>query len=137
MIYLARFAENLSTLISSGLPIVQALEIVGDIIGNVSYKEVIIRTREGVKKGEMISSILSRVPELFSPIFIQMVLIGEKTGTLDTTLMYIVDFYQKEVDRTIDNILGILEPALIVFLGFVVAGIMLSILMPIYQTMAL
>jgi type IV pilus assembly protein PilC len=137
MIYLSRFAENLSTLISSGLPIVQALEIVGDIIGNVSYKEVIIRTREGVKKGEMISSILSRVPELFSPIFIQMVLIGEKTGTLDTTLMYIVDFYQKEVDRTIDNILGILEPALIVFLGFVVAGIMLSILMPIYQTMAL
>lgn len=137
MIYLSRFAENLSTLISSGLPIVQALEIVGDIIGNVSYKEVIIRTKEGVKKGEMISSILSRVPELFSPIFIQMVLIGEKTGTLDTTLMYIVDFYQKEVDRTIDNILGILEPALIVFLGFVVAGIMLSILMPIYQTMAL
>jgi len=137
MIYLSRFAENLSTLISSGLPIVQALEIVGDIIGNVSYKEVILKTREEVKKGEMVSSTLSRVPELFPPVFIQMVLVGEKTGTLDTTLMYIVDFYQKEVDRTIDNILGILEPALIVFLGFVVAGLMLSILMPLYQTIAL
>lgn len=137
MIYISRFAENLSTLISSGLPIVQSLEIVGDIIGNVSYKEVIIRTREGVKKGEMISSTLSRVPELFPPIFIQMVLIGEKTGTLDTTLMYIVDFYEKEVDRTIDNILGILEPVLIIFLGFIVAGLMLSILMPLYQTITL
>jgi len=137
MIYISRFAENLSTLISSGLPIVQALEIVGDIIGNVSYKEVIIRTREEVKKGEMISSTLSRFPELFPPIFIQMVLIGERTGTLDTSLMYIVDFYQKEVDRTMDNILVILEPALIVFLGFIVAGIMLSILMPLYQTIAL
>ncbi|MCX6759710.1 MAG: type II secretion system F family protein [Candidatus Nealsonbacteria bacterium] len=137
MIYLARFAENLSTLISSGLPIVQALEIVGDIIGNVSYKEVILKIREEVKKGEMVSSTLSRAPELFPPVFIQMVLVGERTGTLDTTLMYIVDFYQKEVDRTIDNILGILEPALIVFLGFIVAGLMLSILMPLYQTIAL
>lgn len=137
MIYLARFAENLSTLISSGLPIAQALEIVGDIIGNVSYKEVILKTREEVKKGEMISSTLSRVPELFPPVFIQMVLVGEKTGTLDTTLMHIVDFYQKEVDRTIDNILAILEPALIIFLGFIVAGLMLSILMPLYQTMEL
>lgn len=137
MVYLSRFAENLSTLISGGLPIIQSLEVVGDIIGNVSYKEVISMAREEVRKGEMISSTLSRAPELFPPVFVQMVLVGEKTGTTDTTLMNLVDFYQKEVDRAIDNILSILEPALIIFLGLVVGGIMLSVLMPIYQTISL
>ena len=137
MIYLNRFAENLSTLISGGLPIIQSLEIVGDIISNVSYKEVILKTREEVRKGETISSVLSQTPRLFPPVFIQMVLIGERTGTLDSTLMNIVSFYQKEVDRAIDNILSILEPALIIFLGVVVAGLMLSILMPLYQTISL
>jgi len=137
MVYLSRFAENLSTLISGGLPIIQSLEIVGDIISNVSYKEVILKTREEVRKGETISSVLSQVPELFTPVFVQMVLIGEKTGTLDSTLMNIVDFYQKEVDRAIDNLLSILEPVLIIFLGVVVAGLMLSILMPLYQTISL
>ena len=102
-----------------------------------SYKEVILKSREEVRKGETISSTLNRFPELFPPIFVQMVLIGERTGTLDTTLMNVVDFYQKEVDRKINNILSILEPALIIFLGVIVAGIMLSILMPPYQTIAL
>ena len=137
MIYTARFAENLSTLISGGLPIVRALAITGDIIGNVSYKEAIFKTRDAVKKGETISSVLFRYSELFPPVFIQMVLIGERTGTLDSTLMNIVSFYQKETDRTIDNALSILEPALIIFLGLVVAGLMLSVLMPLYQIAAL
>jgi len=137
MVYISRFAENLSTLIASGLPIVQSLEVVGDIIGNVSYKEAILTVRDEVRKGEMISSTLSRFPELFSPVFVQMSLVGEKTGTMDSTLMNIVDFYQKEVDRAIDNIIGILEPILIVFLGVVVGGIMMAVLMPMYQTISL
>ncbi len=136
-IHLNRFAENLSTLISGGLPIVQSLDIVGDIITNLSYKQVIAKTREEVRKGEMISSVLSQHTELFPPVFVQMVLIGEKTGTLDATLMNVVDFYQQEVDRSINNILSILEPALIIFLGLVIAGLMLSILMPLYQTIAI
>jgi len=135
MIYLSRFAENLSTLISGGLPIAQALETVRDIIGNNSYKEVISEIREEVKKGEQISSVLSRSPELFSPIFIQMTLVGERTGTLDNTLMNIVDFYRKEIDRSIDSLLSILEPALIIFLGSIVGGVIFSILTPLYQTM--
>jgi len=136
-IHLSRFAENLSTLISGGLPIVQSLDIVGDIITNLSYKQVISKTREEVRKGEMISSVLSQHADLFPSVFVQMVLIGEKTGTLDTTLMNVVDFYQQEVDRSINNILSILEPALIIFLGLVIAGLMLSILMPLYQTIAI
>ena len=137
MVYISRFAENLSTLIASGLPIVQSLEVVGDIIGNVSYKEAILTARDEVRKGEMISSTLSRFPELFPPVFVQMSLVGEKTGTMDTTLMNIVDFYQKEVDRATDGIIGVLEPILIVFLGVVVGGIMMAVLMPMYQTISL
>jgi type II secretory pathway component PulF len=136
-IHLSRFAENLSTLISGGLPIVQSLDIVGDIITNLSYKQVVAKIREEVRKGEMISSVLSQHADLFPPVFVQMVLIGEKTGTLDSTLMNVVDFYQQEVDRSINNILSILEPALIIFLGLVIAGLMLSILMPLYQTIAI
>ena len=137
MVYLSRFAENLSTLISGGLPIIQALEIAAVITGNTSYQKIILQAREEVRKGEQISSVLARAPGLFPPVFVQMALIGEKTGTLDSTLRNIVDFYQKEIDRTIDNLLSILEPVLIVFLGLVVAGVMLSILMPIYKVISL
>ena len=137
MIYVSRFSENLSTLISGGLPITQALETVADIIGNISYQEATLEARDEVRKGEAISSVLARFPDLFPPILIQMVLVGEKTGTLDTTLMNIVNFYQKEVDRAIDNLLSIMEPVLIIFLGLVVGGLMLSILMPLYRTLAL
>ena len=133
MLYIARFAENLSTLISGGLPIASALQTVGEIVGNTRYKEVIFDARDRVRKGEPISSVLARAPEVFTPVFIQMTLVGEKTGTLDSTLMNIVNFYKKEIDRTIDNLLSILEPALIVILGVIVAGLMLAILVPLYQ----
>ncbi len=136
LVYLTRFAENLSTLITSGLPIIQALEIVKDILGNIHYKDAILMAKEKVSKGEMISSALSQSPELFSAVFVQMVSVGEKTGRLSAVLMNVVDFYQKEIDRTIENILSILEPVLIVFLGVVVGGIMFSVLLPLYQLAA-
>jgi len=136
MFYITRFAENLSTLISGGLPIASALQTVGEIVGNTCYKEVIFDVRDKVRKGEAISSVLARSPEVFPPVFIQMTLVGEKTGTLDSTLMNIVNFYKKEIDRTIDNFLSILEPALIVILGVIVAGLMLAILIPLYQMIA-
>jgi len=134
MICLSRFAENLSTLISGGLPIASALEISGEIVGNYVYREIIFQTRDEVRRGESISSILSRFPEVFPPVFTQMTLVGEKTGTLDKTLLNIVSFYQKEVDGTVDNLLSILEPALIIFLGLIVGGLMASVLLPLYQT---
>ena len=136
MINLSRFAENLSTLISGGLPIASAIQTVGEIVGNTSYKEVIFKARDEVRKGEPISSVLARAPEVFPPVFVQMILVGEKTGTLDSTLMNMVSFYKKEIDRTIDNLLSVLEPALIVTLGVIVAGLMLAILIPIYQMVA-
>lgn len=133
MIYLSRFAENLSTLISGGLPIVKALEITGEIVGNNVYQNIIAQTKEEVRKGEKMSSVLLRYPREFPPILTQMVTVGEKTGTLDKSLMNVVGFYQKEVDRSIDNLLSILEPVMVIVLGLIVAGLMGSILLPLYK----
>jgi len=134
-IYLTRFAENLSTLISGGLPIVKSLEITGDIVENSVYQKIILKTKEEVKKGRTISSVLSGYPDTFSPLVVQMVLVGEKTGTLEKTLEDIATFYQQEVERGIDNLLSILEPVLIVFLGLVVGFVVMAVFIPMYQMM--
>jgi len=137
MVYLNRLAENLATLIAGGLTVLRSLEIVAEIVGNLSYREVILKAREEVGRGEMISTVLQREPTLFSPLFIQMVLTGEKTGTLDKTLINIVSFYEQEIESRINSLIKILEPLLIVFLGFIVAGVILSVLLPLYQTISL
>lgn len=137
MVYLARFAENLATLISGGLYISQALQVTGDIMGNSVYKEAIFSARDEVRKGESISSVLSRFPSAFPPIFVQMILVGEKTGSLDVGLTNIADFYQKESERAIESLLSILEPLMIIILGVIVGGMILAILLPIYSTMSL
>jgi len=131
--YLSRFAENLSTLISSGLPIIQAFEITGNIIGNEKYKEVIAEIREGVKKGEQMSLGVAHHPELFPPLFSQMVVVGERTGKLDSALLNIVSFYQKDVERALDTLISLLEPIMIIGLGLAVLVLMGSVLLPIYQ----
>jgi len=133
MTYISRFAENLSTLIAGGLPITQALEITGKIVGNDIYREIIFQIKDEVSKGESISKVLAKYPERFPPILTQMVAVGEKTGTLDESLMSIVDFYRKEVERSIDNLLSIMEPVMVIFLGGIVAGLMGAVLLPMYK----
>lgn len=133
MIYLSRFAENLSTLIGGGLPIVNALEITGEIVGNDVYQKIIFHVRDEVKRGEKISKILAKYPKEFPPILTQMVTVGEKTGTLDESLMNVVEFYRKEVERSVDNLLSVLEPIMVIFLGGIVAGLMGAILLPLYK----
>ena len=132
-LYLARCALNLSTLISGGLPIAQALEITGEVVGNDLYKEIILKTRDEVKKGEPISSVLKKHPNLIFPLFYQMVAVGEKTGTLDSSLMNVVEFYQRDVDQNLDSFIKLLEPIFIILLGGVVAGLMIAVLMPLYS----
>lgn len=132
-IYLSRFAENLSTLIAGGLPITKALEVTGEVIGNADYKEIVNKVLEDVRRGENITSVLQMYPDYIPPLFIQMVSVGERTGKLDTTLLNIVNFYQKEVDRSTETFLGLLEPVMIVVMGVFVGGLMASILMPLYS----
>jgi len=133
-LYLSRFALNLSTLISGGLPITQALDITGEVVNNNVYKEVIFETRDQVKRGETISSILEKYPKLIFPLFYQMVMVGEKTGTIDSSLLNVVSFYQEDVDRTLDNFVRLLEPIFIILLGGAVAVLMGAVLLPLYST---
>jgi type II secretory pathway component PulF len=132
-VYLTRFAENLATLISGGVSISQALEVTADIVGNDVFKTIILEARDGVRKGDTMSTILEAHPEYIPPLFTQMTLVGERAGQISEALRGIVGFYQKDVDRTLENFVSFLEPLLIVFLGIVVALLVVSVLMPIYQ----
>ena len=133
MVYLSRFAENLSTLISGGIPIAQSLEITAEIVGSDVYQQIVFEIKEEVVRGENMSKILARYPNEFPPILTQMVAVGEKTGTLDQSLMSVVNFYRNEVERAVDNLLSILEPVMVILLGGMVAGLMGAVLLPLYK----
>jgi len=135
-VQLARFTENLSTLILAGLPITQALEIVGGATSNAIYKKIVLDAQEGVRRGEAMSSILEKNPKYISSLAIQMMRVGERTGKLDEALMNVANFYQGEINRRIDGLVDIIEPALIVVLGGAVAGLMISIIVPVYKGMS-
>ena len=133
--YLVRFAENLSTLISAGLPITTALKITKDTIENFTYKEIISEVERNVLNGEKISSTFKKYPKFVSPFVVQMIQVGEDTGKLDKNLMEIVSFYQKEIKRDVDTFTALLEPILIIFLGICVAFLAVSVLSPLYSTL--
>ncbi|MEK7482253.1 MAG: type II secretion system F family protein, partial [Patescibacteria group bacterium] len=136
-VYLSQFASNLSVLISGALPIARAMEITAEIISNTAFKDIILQGREGVRRGVPISSILEKHQDIFPPIFCQMTLVGEKTGTLDKTLMNIVGFYEKEVDRDLNTLLSVLEPLMIIILGLMVGGLLAAVLLPLYKAMSI
>lgn len=132
-IYLARFSLNLSTLISGGLPIIQALEATSEVVGSEVYKKIIRETAEGVKRGEAISAVLTRYPEEFPPLFIQMLLVGEKTGRMQFSFKSTADFYQKEVDYGLAAFTSLLEPVLMIIFGLLVGTLMAAVILPVYQ----
>jgi len=122
----------LSVLIQGGLPIVQALEITADVIGNGVYRGILLETIEEVKRGNTISSVLRTKKEI--PIMVtQMVFVGEESGRLDSTLKSVSTFYQKEVAVAIDSIVTLIEPVMIMLLGIGVAILLIAILMPMYN----
>ena len=88
-VYLSRFAENLSTLIVAGIPIARALDVAAEVIDNAIYRDIILATKNSVVKGKSMSSVLETCPQFVSPLFAQMIKVGEETGTIDTTLMKI------------------------------------------------
>jgi len=134
-IFLIRFAENISTLVSAGLSINSALGITKDTVNNHVYKEIISETEQKVSEGEKISSVLVKYPDYAPPFVVQMIQVGEDTGKLDKNLMEIVNFYQKEVERAIEAFTALLEPVLIIFLGAIVALIAITVLEPLYGTL--
>lgn len=131
-LYLSRLADTFSTMIVGGLPIAQALEITSEVINNTVFRDMLLEAEDQVKKGSMISVTLKKYPEI-PPLFGQMISIGEVTGKLDSVLKNLAGFYQKEIDSTVDNIVSLIEPVLIVVLGIFVAIFVISLLLPIYN----
>lgn len=132
-IYLARIALNFSTLVSGGIPVAQALEITGQVVGNPVYRRIINEARDEVKKGQKISSVFEHYPQYISPLFYQMIVVGEKTGTLESSLINVVGFYEEETDRALESFAKLLEPIMIIILGLLVAGLIAAVLLPIYS----
>ena len=126
---LARFSRTLATLLSSGVPILQALETVAGTVGNEVISDAILDARARVREGDVISEPL-RKSKMFPPMVVQMIAIGQESGALDTMLAKIADYYDQEVDAAIASLTAAIEPMLIIFLGFTVGFIVIAMFMP-------
>jgi len=127
------FSRNLTTLIKSGVPISQALDITSKTLNNLVYQSHIKNLSSEVKKGNQMSSYLKKNSRLFSPTFSRIIEVGEKTGNLENSLLYLADYYEEEVDNTSQRLSTILEPILLIVIGLIVGFIAISIITPIYQ----
>jgi len=131
-IAVARFSRTLGTLVSSGVPILDGLTIVSKTSGNKTIETAILNARTSIREGETIADPLGR-SGIFPPMVIQMISVGESTGALDSMLSKIADFYEEEVDVAVGNLTSLLEPLLMVFLGVVIGGVVISMYLPIFQ----
>ena len=130
-IAVARFCRTLSTLISSGVPILDGLDITARTSGNAVVEDAILATRKSIEGGNTIAAPLKET-EVFPPMVVQMIGVGEATGALDTMLSKIADFYEEEVDTAVAGMLTLLEPVMIAFLGLIVGGIVIAMYLPIF-----
>jgi type IV pilus assembly protein PilC len=131
-IAVARFCRTLSTLISSGVPILDGLEITAKTSGNAIIEDAIMATRKSIERGETVSAPLKET-KVFPPMVTQMIGVGEATGALDTMLSKIADFYEEEVDTAVAGMLTLMEPVMIAVLGGVVGGIVIAMYLPIFS----
>ncbi len=131
-IYLARFARNLSTLVAGGIPIIKSLEIISEVINNVIYRDILLEAAQQVTNGKSISESLARHKE-FPALVTQMVAVGEQTAQLDTILLKLATFYEKEVDAQVGTLSSLLEPIIMLVLGAGVGVLVAGVLLPIYN----
>jgi len=131
-IAVSRFCRTLSTLLASGVSILEALDITARTAGNAIVEEAILTTRKSIERGETIAQPLKET-NVFPSMVVQMISVGEATGALDTMLSKIADFYEEEVDIAVAGLLTLLEPVMIFFLGTVVGGIVIAMYLPIFD----
>jgi type IV pilus assembly protein PilC len=131
-IAVARFCRTLSTLTSSGVPILDGLTITAKTAGNSIVEDAIMATRKSVEEGKTISEPLGDT-DVFPTMVVQMIAVGEQTGALDTMLSKIADFYEEEVDTAVAGLMKLLEPLLIAFLGVAIGGIVIAMYMPMFS----
>ena len=128
----ARFTRTLSTLVSSGVPILDALAITGKTAGNTVVEQAVLAARQSIGEGKTLADPLIK-SQVFPPMVCQMVQVGETTGALDTMLAKIADFYDDEVDTAASNLTTLVEPVVILFLGIIIGGLVVSMYLPIFQ----
>jgi type IV pilus assembly protein PilC len=131
-IAVARFCRTLATLMASGVPILDGLEITARTSGNAIIEDAIMAVRKGVESGLTVAQPLKE-SGVFPPMVVQMIGVGEQTGALDAMLSKIADFYEDEVDQAVANLLTLMEPVMIAFLGVTVGGIVISMYLPLFD----
>ena len=135
-LYLSRLADNMSTMLASGIPMVRVIEVTATVIGNAIYENLLTETAQSIQTGTTVSQSLGRFPDEIPGIVTQMIAVGEETGELGNILHTLSDFYRREVENAVDTMIGLIEPAMIVFLGFGVLFLLVAILVPIYNISA-
>lgn len=131
-LYLTRICDNLSTMLGSGISMVQAIEVTADVVDNAVYKEIFSYALLEVKGGRSFADTIGEYPEI-PGVLAQMAKVGEETGNLPEILETLAKFYRREVDNAVDTLIGLIEPVMIVFLGLGVGVLLASVLMPIYN----
>jgi type II secretory pathway component PulF len=131
-LYLSRIADNFSTMLLSGIPVVEAIDITASVVGNVAYEEILAAVALEVKSGSPISDALDKHPEI-PGIMVAMTKVGEETGELGKILSTLAKFYNREVTNAVDTLVGLIEPVMVVMLGIGVGILLTAVLMPIYN----
>ncbi len=129
---IARFARTLSTMSAAGVPLVEALESVAGASGNAVYSDAILEMREAVSTGQQLQQAM-RQTSLFPNMVIQMIAIGEESGSIDSMLSKVADFYEEEVDNAVDSLSSLMEPMIMAFLGVVVGSLVVAMYLPIFK----
>lgn len=132
-LFLSRITDNLNTMLSSGVPIVRSIDITAEVVGSRVYKDILLEVADGVKSGLALSVAFAKYKKEVPAILVQMVQVGEETGSLGSILKTLTDFYKREVDDAVDTLVGLIEPVMIVVLGLGVGVLLVSVLMPIYN----
>jgi type IV pilus assembly protein PilC len=133
---LARFTRTFGTLVSAGVPILSALDIVGDTSGNEVVSQALKRVRAAIKEGETIAKPLGE-SKVFPTMLVQMIAVGEETGALDAMLNKIADFYDSEVANAVEGLTSLIEPIMMATMGLLVGGIVIALYMPMFQVITL
>ena len=132
-INIARFCRTLSSLLKTDIPIVQSFEITSKILGNMVYRNALIDSKEKIKKGISIQQSMQPYSDIFPPVVLQMISVGEETGSLDNILEESAIFYEEDVSQTMETLPSLIEPILMVVLGVGVGGMAVAVMMPLYS----
>jgi type IV pilus assembly protein PilC len=129
---IARYARTLSTMFAAGVPLVEALESVAGATGNIVYEVAVLEMRDEVATGQRLQQAMENT-DLFPNMVIQMIAVGEESGSLDEMSSKVADFYEEDVDNAVDNLSSLLEPLIMSILGVLVGGLVVAMYLPIFK----